>query len=223
MFKLATRLEFKEEMEVALIEIHFPYTMYNVYNGSSTAWVKMDDKIIARCILPDDHYCNVTSVLKKLEKDLNGTFTFNLADKMVCCTSTAASDFTLRFTKTLAMQLGYPVKTELTDDENLASSEPDFNIGLPSQAFIYCSIVKPQIVASRMHELMRSIAIDTKKYSHGRYGQITFQHPQYLPVNVNVVDQIAIDIRDGTGSVLPFISGSSTLLLHFRRRSDLLY
>lgn len=218
--KLAKRLDCTEDTEVALMEIHLPYTLMNVYDGNSRAWVLQEDNFISRCVLKDDHYTNVQSVLKIIEKDLKGCYTFMMENGYVKCSAVADDEFTLKFTRTLAMQLGFPNGTEFTESEFTAPSKPDFNIGIPSHALIYCDIVKPQIVGNTMKQLLRSITINTRKYMHGGHTHITFSHPIYLPVNVKEIDQITIDIRDSDDKTLPFISGSSTVLLHFRKRTD---
>lgn len=218
--KLAKRIDCSEDTEVALMEIHLPYSLMNVYDGNSRAWVLQGDNFISRCILKDDHYTDIPTVLKILEKELKGTYGFEMTDGFVNCSAVADDEFTLKLTRTLAMQLGFPNSTEFTSNEFRAPSKPDFNVGIPSHALIYCDIVKPQIVGNTMKQLLRSITINTRKYMHGGHTHITFSHPLYLPVNIKEIDQISVDIKDSDGKSLPFISGTSTVLLHFRRHTD---
>jgi hypothetical protein len=218
--KLAKRLDCNEDTEVALMEIHLPYTLMNVYDENSRAWVLQGKNYISRCILADDHYTDVQSVLTILQRDLKGSYNFELIDGYVKCTAVVDDEFTLVLTRTLAMQLGFPNGTEFSENEFQAPSKPDFNIGIPSHALIYCDIVKPQIVGNTMKQLIRSITINTKKYMHGGHTHISFSNPIYLPVNVKEIDQITMDIRDSDGKSLPFISGTSTVLLHFRRHIE---
>jgi hypothetical protein len=220
--KLAKRLEFSEDMEVGLLEIHYPQTLCNTYSDRSMAWVRMANSVKERCVLERDYVTDVAPVLKKLEEDFKEYYTFEMLDNCFSCLplEDLPDDVAIRFSKVLAMQLGFPTGTEFTGPEIIAPTNPDFNIGLPANAFVYCNIVKPQIVGDKMCELLRTITINTKAYRHGCHASMTFAHPQYLPVSIKEIDEISIDIRDQQEHSLPFISGSSSVLLHFRRRSD---
>lgn len=218
--KLPKRFEFNNEMEVALIELHFPFALCNMYNKISRAWLMRGDKIIYRCIIDDDHIGDIRYVLSKLEEDFHENYEFNLIGERVVISNITSELLTLRFTKTLAMQLGFPTGLEFSEKEIRAPSKPNLNIGLPSHAFVYCDIVNPQIVGDQLSQILRSITIETRNYMHGGQGYITFPHAQYIPLSVNTLDQISINITDSTGKMLPFISGTSSALLHFRKRSE---
>lgn len=217
--KFPKRLNFSEDMELALIEIHFPYNMCNVYNNNSRAWVKKGDKILTRSIVPENYVSEPESVLTKLQQELQ-FYTIKMKDDHIVFQNQTKENLLLIMTKTLSMQLGFPLGTMFADYEVKAPSKPDFNIGLPSHMFVYCDIIKPHIVGNNMRQLLRNVTINTKKYCYGGHGHITFSHPQYLPVNVTETDQITIDIKDSDDCLVPFISGNSSLLLHFRRRYD---
>lgn len=223
--KLPKRFEFSDEMEVALIEIHFPYMLNNMCNFNSMAWVERNNKLVSRCVFDDAYMGDVTDLLRKLETDFCEYYEFgtsvlrSIDEDRVYFKNIQEDKLILRLTKTLAMQLGIPTRTEFPEKEFSAPCRPNLNIGIPSHALVYCNIVKPQIVGDKLQQVLRSITINTNKYIHGAQGYMNFPHKQYVPLNVNLVDEIHIDIRDNTGYHLPFNGGTSSLILHFRRRS----
>lgn len=217
--KLAKRLQFFEDMEVALIEIHYPQTLCNVYNAKSMAWAMYDGKIIAKCKLQNQYVTDVNIILETLNFSLKEHFKFDLYKSCLRCIP-ANENTHLILSKTLAMQLGFPTGTEFAGETIIAPCEPDFDIGLPSSALVYCDIVKPQIFGDKMCQLFRNITFGMKKYKHGTNASVTFAHAQYLPVIIKEIEEKSIDIKDHDGAPLPFTSGTLSVLLHFRRRSE---
>lgn len=218
--KLQKRLVFYDSWEVALHEIHFPMTLCNFYGQNSRAWTKHGGMTRKRCIIENTYTLNVENILERIQKDLENEYTFKLFKNKVTCNSDIVDDVRLRFTKTLAMQLGFPNNTDLRGQYIQAPHPPDFNVGIPSQAYIYCNIVKPQLFGDRVSQILKCITIDIKSYVHGGSGCIAYKVPQYAPVALKEVDEISIDIKDREEEYLPFISGTCSVLLHFRRCSS---
>lgn len=116
----------------------------------------------------------------------------------------------------LNLQLGFEPNTNLYD-KPIGIRPPNIQLGLPSQFFIYCDIISPQIVGDVLAPLLRVIAMNTLKYTYGTNRMMTFSPPYYLPIMRREFDIIEIDIRSETGEPIPFEFGTSCIKLHFKR------
>ena len=81
--------------------------------------------------------------------------------------------------------------------------------------FIYTNIVEYHTVGDTRAPLLRIVNVD------GQYGETVtniYDSPHYMPLKHKLVPMIEIDIRDGTGQPIPFVSGRVIVKLHFRRK-----
>ncbi len=101
-----------------------------------------------------------------------------------------------------------------------SSSCQNYNLGIfpPAERthlLVYCSIIEGQRVGNEVVPLLRKMTYV------GRHNQVTtrnFPHLQYLGLAYREFDSIWIYSKDESGRFLPFINGSFTCVLHFRRR-----
>ncbi len=80
-----------------------------------------------------------------------------------------------------------------------------------SALFIYCNVVKPQIIGDRQYPLLRTVPVVEN-------CMVETIRPQYVPVSHNFITDIEVDIRDDTGRPIPFKRGKVITTLQFRRR-----
>ena len=66
--------------------------------------------------------------------------------------------------------------------------------------------------------LLRIVGIEDTSYE--KMIVKIYDSPHYLPVLIRSFDTIKVDIRDRTGSRVPFEFGTLTLKLHFRRSDN---
>lgn len=120
----------------------------------------------------------------------------------------------------MALQFGYsPGETDLVKN-NKSIRPANLRIGLPSQMYIYCDIVEPQFVGDYMAPLLQMTNIDAADYEYGGSRFMQFYSPHYVSVLKTRFESLEIDLRDDTGSKLPFKFGTSCVKLHFRKSSQ---
>lgn len=84
--------------------------------------------------------------------------------------------------------------------------------------FVYTDVIAPQRVGNVEVPLLRQIPVSSDSYL--RPVNVTFPVISYYKVNKNPIETIDIELRDGTGSKIPFTSGRTIITLHFRRRQE---
>jgi hypothetical protein len=93
----------------------------------------------------------------------------------------------------------------------------DVKKGLNS-LYVYCPLVEPRMVGDVQVPLLRIVPVE------GRYGEIItrmFDPIQSCPRLQRRFQAVEIDIRDDTGSIVPFERGRVVVTLHFRKRKEL--
>ena len=78
--------------------------------------------------------------------------------------------------------------------------------------FLYTDIIASHPVGDTEVPLLRQVAVGE---SGGNVG-VTWPATAYFPVIKNPIETIRIEIRDGTGQKIPFTSGRTMVMLHFR-------
>jgi len=215
--KLYTRLSLNGIWECALIELVLPLTICNVYADRSKAFVSNErSQVRTRSVLNESYIKHPSQVLDILNNDFSESYVFELDSGRLKCTPRDEA-YSIRFSKALAMQLGFLNGIDYTEGTLIAPEVVNFDRGLPSQIFVTTDIIKPQPFGSKTLRLLRSVTLDIAKYSYG--GSTTFQplNPVYIPLSVSEIEHISIGVINHEHQSLKFLSGRSTLLLHFRR------
>jgi len=86
---------------------------------------------------------------------------------------------------------------------------------VPKYLFVYCDVVKSQLVGDAMGRLLRIVRVpdeDKRKTHH-----VEFSKPQYMPVSQHYFPQFMVDIRDERGCPVSFDSEPLIMKLHFKR------
>uniref|UniRef100_A0A1Y1KYY2 Uncharacterized protein n=1 Tax=Photinus pyralis TaxID=7054 RepID=A0A1Y1KYY2_PHOPY len=122
----------------------------------------------------------------------------------------------LGFSERLALQLGFRPEQNIVQDP-VPPHPASIWIGLPSQMFIYCDIVEPQIVGNVVSPLMRIVNITAENYNYGCHKDVVFSPTHYIPVMIKEFENIEINIRTDTGQSMPFEFGTLSLKLHFKK------
>ena len=109
--------------------------------------------------------------------------------------------------------------TKLTKGNTLAKYSQDFTGGLTT-LYVNCDIVEPQIVGNVHSELLRTVAVDSRKHFGETVSEI-YTSPHYLKVRRRQFDNVKIEIRSGTGELVPFEYGKVIIKIHFRKAKGL--
>lgn len=92
-------------------------------------------------------------------------------------------------------------------------------MALPQTLFYYCDLVESQRVGDTLAPLLRTV---NTKAGHCLYGSTcteSYTNPFYIPVLKKCFADVEILIKDDTGHNPSFTHGTSSCVLHFRRRS----
>lgn len=116
----------------------------------------------------------------------------------------------------LCLQIGFVPDTNLCLTRE--SRHPaNVLLGLPFQLMVYCDIIEPQIIADVFAKVLRIAVIENRKYLYGSQQLQMFSPPHYVPVLKREFESIEIDIRTHTGEKVPFLFGTVSIKLHFKK------
>ena len=136
--------------------------------------------------------------------------------------------FCVRFPLSLAYKLGFGGKaipplnsenmTAWLNVDYLAPNTIDLYENL-KQMYIYCDVIEPQMVGSNALKLLRVVPMIAAAAAadDGREGKWEPKRIQYVKLSKKYFESLEIQIRTPLGSPMPFISGKSILILHFRK------
>ena len=243
---LSRAISLEGEWEVAVVEVHYPCSLLTLSENSTIiiyAYPKDQyeqlksearesgvepnyDSILptmeVATLTPGD-YIDVQEVVSMINKhDVVKEYAyFNYEEKTkrneINCRSHVIQ---IELSDKLALQLGYSPGENDLKKNNLSIRPANLRVGLPSQMYIYCDIVEPQLVGDYMAPLLQMINIDTTNYVYGGSRFMQFHSPHYIPVLKASFESVEIDLRDNTGVKLPFKFGTSCVKLHFKRKEN---
>lgn len=245
--QIPRRVRLEGDWDVALAEIHYPYSFFTVQEGENKLEIKTH---LATTNFMDSKGKNIpptvtTSTLeirpgfyedvKEIIKAVNGAikqatkivdfFQFDNNSKRV----SAKRDNTVQIGATIiasiklhgrmALQLGFRPEEEISPPlrsphaANVAS-------GIPDIMLIYCDIIEPQIFGDSCSKLLRTlITSDGSANYFSKPCSIEINQLQYLQLQTKQFDTVRIDLRDISGKLMPFQFGTSSVKLHFKKRS----
>lgn len=211
---------------VGVVEFQYPCTMFTVQEHENVVYVTKNmmmpnesrpSTVYYKTHIPATNYDNINHILSALNKiKENVRFRYDELSKFVNASVMDENIRVLTLSPQLSLQLGFEPNRNLVD-KGFGKCPANLHLGLPSQLFVYCDIVEPQIVGDVMTPLLRIIPLDPSKYIYGANKMHVFSPPHYLPVMRREFDTIEIDIRTSTGQKIPFQFGTVCIKLHFKK------
>ena len=122
----------------------------------------------------------------------------------------------VQMTPNLAAILGFMERVIVSGD--IGKRAVNLHLGLPQQLFYYCDVVEGQWVGDTIAPLLRVVNTKIKQCIYGSTCTMSFTNPFYIPVLKRHFESIEILIKDDKGLNPSFSHGTSTCVLHFRRR-----
>lgn len=226
--KLPKSLILEGEWYVGVVEVQYPCTIFNVQESENVVftskWMIMPGEDAKYSLvhykqkIPAMNYDSIEEVIAALNKHTlpEITFQYNLITKLVtvACSNTFVD--LIKLSTNLCLQLGFEPDKNLIDN-GIGTYSSNVCLGLPSQLFIYCDIIEPQIVGDTMAPLLRIVPLDPTIYVYGANKMHIFSPPHYVPVMRREFDVIEIDIRTSTGKKIPFQFGTTCIKVHFKK------
>lgn len=185
-------------------------------NPSRTAYTRGGWYVLR---IPAGNYENIEDIVDAINKhsllDSLLKFDYSRITKRVAL-KLGVSVPVLGLSPRLALQLGYMPGTNLAVNQ-IPTHPANVWIGLPSQMFIYCDIVEPQLVGDVLSPLVRIVNVTSDNYNYGCHKDVIFSPTHYMPVMRKEFENLEIDIRTETGACMPFEFGTLSLKLHFKK------
>lgn len=234
---LPQKIQLTGNWVVALAELHYPYNFFNVSDGENVICVEFDTvnhqsetdlNIIEKkkSKISPGFYKNIDCILKAVnsklsqyvdcdilsQNEMDGRTVVNI-DK---CLSTNLKAIT--FSPRLAMQLGFNPEDNILDFDR-SNNVGNIYFGIPDQMLIYTDVVEPVFIGHEKAQVIKIVntAGESRSCMFGDVHTTEFQRMHYIPVMKKDFESISVDIRDCTGSYMPFRHGVSTVKLHFRK------
>lgn len=224
--KLPRAIKLEGEWSVGIVEFQYPCTMFTVQEHNNIMYIKKTmvvppdtepSLVNYKNHIPASSYEDIGEVLTALNSRETFKLRYDNISKFVSLTGDIENLISLKFSSKLSLQLGFDPNTDLAT-RTIGKFPANVYLGLPSQLFIYCDIIEPQMVGDVMCPLIRIVSLDPVKYVYGSNKMHVFSPPHYIPVMRREFDTIEIDIRSNTGEKIPFQFGTSCVKLHFVRR-----
>lgn len=224
--KLPKSIKLDGEWSVGLVEFQYPCTIFTVQENQNVIYItkriimpnEMEPSTVTyKSHIPASSYEDIQDVLTAVNSRETAKLRLDKISKLISLTGNTNDLISLKFSPKLSLQLGFDPNTNVAT-KTIGKFPANLYLGLPSQLYVYCDIIEPQIVGDVMCPLLRIIPLDPVKYVYGSNKMHIFSPPHYVPVMRREFDTIEIDIRSSTGEHIPFQFGTSCVKLHFKRR-----
>ena len=218
-----------KQWSVALCEINYPHTWYNLEESDSWIDVIRGNRIRETFKIENGYYANGTELVKSLNSlldklEMSSAFRYSKHSNIVRVY--IDPDENIFLTPKLGAMLGFSIHQfvyELMEGtpDNIkrlrATQGVDLNLNMHN-LFVYTNIVRYTLVGNMYMPLLRTVA--TSEGNRGKYVCVNYTSPHYVPLSSNYIKQINITIKDDQGENVKFRSGKLTVKLHFKPLSS---
>ena len=245
---LAQPVEVTGDWEVALSEIYLPNNWFNVTQNECWFDVNNERFVIPEGLYPSvkavmnkmvqllrekHQFSNAES--KEFTRALNDTILGNLRRRtriMLCYVKPWKKvvfiipiELEMTMSVSLMKILGFQsfgkqgIETSVAPSSviMLAQDEPELQNLKSFMMYVYCDLVEPGLVGDTKVPLLRVVNVNKHMY------EITsriYTSPIYVPLQKKSFGTVEVNIMTDTGDPMPFASGKSVVVLHFRRTSN---
>lgn len=225
--KLPKSIKLEGEWYVGIVEFQYPCTMFTVQDHENIVYVTKrmqvpgdegnESVVTYKTHIPASSYENIEDVLTACNSREAFILRYDKISKYITLTNEDNKIISLQFSPKLSLQLGFDPNTNVVT-KRVSKFPANLYLGLPSQLYVYCDIIEPQMVGDVMCSLLRIIPLDPAKYTYGSNKMHIFSPPHYVSVMRREFDTIEVDIRTNTGENVPFQFGTACVKLHFKRK-----
>lgn len=212
MVELPEELSLDIRWECGLISLSYPRTWSNIVNNT-IGYTDGDSKKITRSVeigyyeTIQDFLAAVVSVLNVGE---DVSFHVTLSRNIII--NLKKENARLYLTGDAAYMMGFEQQSSPIQNGTKSPYKYRLDRGI-NNLYVHCSVIRDQIVGGSTKRLLRTVPVK------GKYGDITqldFNPVIYLPLKNYNIRRISIEIEDSTGEPLPFESGQTVAVLHFK-------
>lgn len=236
---LPQKIQLTGQWVAALAELHYPYNFFNVVDGENRIFLEFDNENQLEganeiekmrheeYFISPGFYKTIDHILKAVNERLSNILGcdilfLNGLDGRTVVNRVDLHETNLHsitFSPKLAMQLGFNPNDNILEF-NLSDNVGNIYFGIPDQMLIYADVIEPVLVGHEKAQIIKIVntAGGAKSCAFGEVHTMEFQRMHYIPVMKKDFESISIDIRDCTGSYMPFRHGVSTVKLHFKKK-----
>ena len=224
------------EWSVSLAEIDYPLNLLHVPSMDNTItfaradFTKGSDDVEYHAeetvYVPSGIYQSIDALLETINKldRLSEHLQFKSTSNGYVTVSRVCEDSVyqdLIMSSAIARILGFDFASGvkvLQPHETFTSVRPaSLTSAIPNTMFIYTDICGASISGDVQTPILRAVPIDSRNLHYGTTKLKTFSPSRYIALIRNNIHTIEIDITDGFGKPIPFVEGTLTVTLHFKR------
>ena len=227
--KLFKPIHLTGEWEVALTEISFPHSFYNIVEPFNVVRYSGDgsQRNQDRVTIPPGYYNDLEELFTTMHERMNSLGKSNI--KLVLNQNTQKVKVKLKngafiqFHPALSAMLGFEKEQpeegqlEVVNVYMLKTHEGklpmDLNAGMYS-LYLYTDIIEDQLVGDAFAPLLRIVHMDKK--GSGDVTTRTYQSPHFVKVRMKHFDTITVRVRRDTGEKIKFQRGKIVAKFCFR-------
>jgi hypothetical protein len=210
--------------KMAVTECYYQYNFWNVTPDNNTVYFKYKGEQ-GQCAIQEGFYEKTDDLVNEINKYLTnflkpGNFLeYNNTSKNIRVNKEVLKILTdVKFENRLALQLGFVPNEAIQWNCHVQTSIPaNVANGIPDEMFLYCNLAEPQYFGHELAPIIRILNIPKKNTFYGQPIHTEFRRLQYVDVSKKNLNNITIELREKTGELMPFISGTFTCVLHFRK------
>jgi hypothetical protein len=215
--------------EVALTEISFPYTWYNIdktpEENDTVFFLKTSSSKKVPIEIPQGHYTDANILLEAFRrsvdnKKLQGHVKLNhdsVLNKFSLHIHNGSIISEIVLSKKLQYIMGFESNTiSKTDGTIIAKYPPDFRGGV-DQLYVYSNIVQPQIIGNSLGQVIRIVNVTNDNEKFGCIVERVYPTPHYVPIQLRKIDNISVSINTDQNVPVRFMYGKTLVKLHMRR------
>lgn len=120
-----------------------------------------------------------------------------------------------KFSEPLAYMLQFDANRTYPKGVHISNAQPVMN-GRTYPVMVYCDILEHVPVGDTLAPLLRMVDPPTRETGTNRQ---TFNPILYVPLSRKTFDAVSIHIMTDTAKPVPFLSGTSHVVLEFRRKT----
>jgi len=223
--RLFSTIELQGEYEIALTEIQFTMSFYNV--NATDCYIdafSMDEygmkSNYESYTLPKGNYTDLEQFVLHLNSlDIiknNVSFKYNKdTDHVEVESSDSRQRKFVDLSLGLRAMLGFKLGEECLK-EGPAPKPANLYANVRQQLFVYCDLVEPQLVGDSAECLLKTVGIEDIT-NFGSLVVKTYDSPDYVPIQRTHFQTIELDIRTFDDKPAPFEFGPSLVKVHIRR------
>ena len=210
------------EYECALVDTAIPTSWYNLittqdHPTKSSVIYRKGDKVFEKK-LKEGYYPNIKSLVNEVRageaREVDDDCEIFIMERAEKVQFNLQEDCEIILNGRITRMLGFDTDYKVIRGQVIPPQT--YNINSINNLFIYTDILEHEIVGDTRAPLLRVVNVENR---NGDQLSLHYDTPHYKRVQTKVFDTIEIDIRDGTGELIPFTRGTLILTLHFKRKA----